>query len=131
MREMSAWGCGDGVCRWGVWASDGSLPAGGPLRHEARMFHSNNNTEKPIMNAPTVSNTFNGRKPVSMGYLEMRRTMPDTPRMCIGKKVMLKPMVISQKCQAARLSLYSRPVTFGNQKYNPASRANTLPPKST
>ena len=45
----------------------------------------------------------------------MRRCMPSTPRMCIGKKVRLKPMSINQKCQAPRLSLYRRPVTLGNQ----------------
>jgi hypothetical protein len=36
--------------------------------------------------------------------------------MCIGKKVRLKPTIISQKCQAPRVSLYNRPVIFGNQK---------------
>ena len=35
--------------------------------------------------------------------------------MCIGKKVALKPMNVSQKWSFPSRSLYIRPVIFGNQ----------------
>ena len=72
---------------------------------EAAIFQTKITIAKNIMNAPSVSTTFQARKPVSMGYVAMRRCMPMMPRMCIGKNVRLKPMSISQKCQAPRVSL--------------------------
>jgi len=98
-------GGGEDVSHSSVLASHGSLPASGPPRHERSMFQTKINTAMPIRNAPTVSTRFQVRKPVSTGYVAMRRCMPITPRMCIGKKVRLKPMISSQKCQAATLSL--------------------------
>ena len=46
----------------------------------------------------------------------MRRLMPWSPRMCIGPKVRLKPMSVSQKCHLPTLSLRIQPNTFGHQK---------------
>ena len=79
------------------------------------MFHTKIRMLIPIRKAPNVSTRFQVRKPVSIGYVAMRRCMPMTPRMCMGKKVRLKPMSISQKCQAPSVSLYSRPLILGNQ----------------
>jgi hypothetical protein len=44
-----------------------------------------------------------------------RRGIPRRPEMCIGKKVTLKPMKISQKDSFPRPSRYIRPYIFGIQ----------------
>jgi hypothetical protein len=45
----------------------------------------------------------------------MRRGIPATPRKCIGKKVTLKPIIISQKVQWPSVSFSIVPVNFGHQ----------------
>ena len=48
-------------------------------------------------------------------YAETRRGIPCRPSQCIGMKVALKPMKMTQKLITPRRSLYIFPVIFGNQ----------------
>ena len=45
----------------------------------------------------------------------MRRGIPSSPTMCIGKKTRFVPMNIVQKFQVPNVSSIRRPVNFGNQ----------------
>jgi len=51
--------------------------------------------------------------------------------MCIGKKVTLKAMKVSQKWILPSVSLIMRPNIFGNQKAMPAKMPNMLPRADT
>ena len=44
------------------------------------------------------------------------RGIPAKPRKCMGKKVTLKEIVVSQKCNLPSFSSYMCPVHFGSQK---------------
>ena len=57
--------------------------------------------------------------------------MPSKPMMCMGKKVKLKPMKMSQKPHTDSHSCNMRPVNFGNQWWIPASNGKTTPPINT
>ena len=71
--------------------------------------------EVAIVNAPIVESRFQRSHPWPSEYVEMRRGMPRSPEMCIGKKVRLKPMSISQKWIWPKRSSSSLPVNFGSQ----------------
>ena len=58
----------------------------------------------------------------------MRRIMPARPIVCMGKKVRLKKINMSQKFTMPSFSLIMRPNIFGNQKYTAPCNANRLPP---
>ncbi len=60
-----------------------------------------------------LMNMFRSAKRSS--YVATRRGIPCRPSQCIGMKVRLKPMNRSQKLHLPRVSLYMRPVIFGNQ----------------
>ena len=57
--------------------------------------------------------------------------MPIRPRICIGKKVRLKPTNMIQNWIFPMRSLSIQPEIFGHQKYRAAKIAKTLPPNST
>ncbi len=48
-------------------------------------------------------------------YTDTRRGIPTRPTQCIGKKVRLSAMKVPQKWSRPSVSLYIRPVIFGNQ----------------
>src|SRR5207245_2244112 len=60
-------GGGEVVSHSSVLASHGSLPARMPRRQDTTAFQAKISMEKPSRNAPTVSKTLIGRKPVSTG----------------------------------------------------------------
>src|SRR4029078_1537119 len=74
-------------------------------------------TERADMNDPMVSMKFRTSQPIPGWYRYVRRGMPMRPTMCIGKKVRLKPMSISQKFHLPRRSSSILPNAFGHQKY--------------
>ncbi|EDT37259.1 hypothetical protein BamMEX5DRAFT_6963 [Burkholderia ambifaria MEX-5] len=61
----------------------------------------------------------------------MRRGIPSSPAMCIGKKPRLKPTSTTQNVRRPKRSFIIRPVNFGNQYVTPPSTGNTLMPSST
>ena len=68
------------------------------------------------MNDPIEANMFQNSNPKPGLYESIRRDIPCSPRMCIGPKVMLKPMIISQKFHLPSFSLRRWPNTLGHQK---------------
>jgi hypothetical protein len=48
-------------------------------------------------------------------YVQVRRGIPYIPDMCIGKKVRLNPIMVSQKWSWPSRSSGIRPATLGNQ----------------
>ena len=59
----------------------------------------------------------------------MRRGMPSSPTMCIGKNSRFVPAKMIQKLICPGRSKYCLPVTFGNQKYMPPKIGKTAAPK--
>ena len=61
----------------------------------------------------------------------MRRLIPRRPWTNIGAKMRFMQTNEPKKWTLPQNSLMKRPVAFGYQKYTPAKRPNTEPPKST
>ena len=66
-------------------------------------------------NDPSVAMSLIVCQPGWVWYVAIRRGMPERPRACIGKNVMLKPTNRIQKLQNASVRLSMRPVIFGYQ----------------
>ena len=67
------------------------------------------------MNEPIVEIKLYVDHPSPAGRCRSRRGIPDRPSACWTKKVMLKPMNMTQNDALPSRSFSSRPVIFGNQ----------------
>lgn len=65
------------------------------------------------------------------GKSEYRRGIPDRPKKCCGKNVMLTPRNITQNWVLVRVWLSAYPVNSGNQWVRPPMMANTAPMDNT
>ena len=109
-------GGGDVVAHSSVLACHGSSPAMRRFCRERRTLMKKTTIETAIRYEPMVEMRFNVPQPRSAVYSAIRRGMPRMPRMCMGKKVRLNPISISQKWSRPSPSRSRKPVIFGNQK---------------
>ncbi len=106
-------GGGDETCHSSVRACQGLLSAIGPRIHALMMLYMKTRNDAPSRNPERLTIMF--RLSSDDGKSAIRRFIPLTPGRCMVKNVRLKPMNIHQKWSFASVSLYIRPVIFGNQ----------------
>lgn len=83
------------------------------------------NTAISEMVDPIDETVFHSVK--ASGKSEYRRGMPDSPRKCCGKNVMLTPINITQNWVFVMVWFSEYPVNSGNQWVRPPMIANTAP----
>lgn len=102
------------------------------LRLHVRASHTINrdiNTATSEMVDPIDEMVFHRVK--ASGKSEYRRGMPDKPRKCCGKNVMLTPRNITQNWVLVRVWFRLYPVNSGNQWVSPPMIAKTAPMDKT
>src|SRR5947207_7922655 len=89
-------GGGEVVAHSSVQAFQGLSGAVAGKRSDRRMSQLSKMTATPMRKAPIVSAKLMAPQPGRSGYVYVRRAIPISPRMCMGKNVRLKPMVMNQ-----------------------------------
>src|ERR1041385_8102084 len=113
-RKLYAGG-GEATDHSSVSAFHGFAPAATPPRRLTRKLMMVMSTEIAMNAAPAEASALIEAQCIPGWYVYTRLGMPSSPRICMGKNVTLKPMSSSQNESFPSLSLYMRPVHFGNQ----------------
>src|SRR5262245_44870800 len=110
---------GDGADHSSVVASHGFLSTAAPHLMLMKKLTMKNSWKKPSAHDAWPWTTFQCSTPALCAYCAppsyMRRFMPASPSMNIGKNTRLMQTNDPQKCRWPRSSFILRPVAFGNQ----------------